>query len=166
MGLPNKSVVPSAIHVARSLRSAEVDSALAHLKRSPEESKRPPTRMSHHTMNTLNRATITAIAGILCFSSLSSARQVEDWPYERLLKEADVVVVARAVSTVRSKDKWEASVFESNRFVAFETTFDSAAVLKGELAGSFKVFQFFQIFFSDLPTFPDFNRERFSEKCN
>ena len=90
----------------------------------------------------MKRATITAIAGILCFSSISSARQVEDWPYERLLKEADVVVVARAVSTVRSKDKWEAAVFEANRFVAFETTFESAAVLKGELADTFKVLHF------------------------
>ncbi|MGB1889004.1 MAG: hypothetical protein ACPHOK_05305, partial [Akkermansiaceae bacterium] len=87
---------------------------------------------------------VTAIAASLSLSSISSARKVEIWPYEKLLKEADLVVIACAVSKVATDDRWDADVFDSDGFTGVETTFELATVLKGKSGNSFKVLHFQQ----------------------
>ena len=54
--------------------------------------------MKHYTVGINFRVIVTAIAASLSLSSISSARKVEIWPYEKLLKEADLVVIACAVT--------------------------------------------------------------------
>jgi hypothetical protein len=64
-------------------------------------------------------------------SSVASARRIENWPYERLFKEADLVVIAQATSTegcqdVTTANPWQAELLGQN------TTFKVRAVLKGK----------------------------------
>lgn len=84
----------------------------------------------------------TTIAVIFGLSAASSARQIENWPYEKLLKEADLVVIAHAVSTAPSEDKWEGDLFAHDRFIGLETTFELVTVLKGQSADDFKLLHF------------------------
>jgi hypothetical protein len=90
--------------------------------------------MKHYTVRMKFRVFVTAIAASLSLSAISSARKIEIWPYEKLLKEADLVVIARAVSKVATDD--------SDGFSGVETTFELAAVIKGKSANSFKVLHF------------------------
>ena len=98
--------------------------------------------MKHYTARMNFRIFITAIAASLSVTAISSARKIEIWPYEKLLKEADLVVIARAVSKVATDDRWDADVFDSDGFTGVETTFELATVLKGKSANSFKVLHF------------------------
>ena len=63
----------------------------------------------------------------------AAARQIENWSYDRLFKEADVIVIASAKGTVQSEDKasderWKASL------IGQRTTFSVIHTLKGQLA--------------------------------
>lgn len=98
--------------------------------------------MKHYTVRMNFRVFITAFAASFVLSSISFARKIEIWPYEKLLKEADLVVIARAVSKLATDDKWNSDVFDSDRFTAVETTFELATVLKGKSVNSFKVLHF------------------------
>ena len=100
--------------------------------------------MKHYTARMNFRVFVTAIAASFSLSSISSARKIEIWPYQELLKEADRVVIARAVSNLATDDKWNSDVFDSDRFTAMETTFELATVLKGKSGNSFKVLHFQQ----------------------
>lgn len=81
---------------------------------------------------------------ILCTLTPSTgwARKVEDWPYDRLLKNADVVVIARPVSSVECKDEWNERFFDGSRFQSLETTFEVASTLKGKSPESLKLLHF------------------------
>jgi hypothetical protein len=60
----------------------------------------------------------------------ADARRLPDWPYDRLLKEADLVVVAAAVKSEPAADKLEGDyAFELD---GINTRFTVKAVLKGE----------------------------------
>lgn len=85
--------------------------------------------------------------------SANWARQIEDWPYARLLEEADLVVIGRAVSSDESTDEWEAPFFEASRFQAFETTFEVFSTLKGKAPESIKLLHF--KYREAAPTFND-----------
>ena len=66
------------------------------------------------------------------FVAAATARQIENWPYERLFKEADLVVIASAQGTVASDDKasderWKASL------IGQHTTFSVINTLKGQV---------------------------------
>lgn len=72
------------------------------------------------------------ILGILLAPSTTWARKVEDWSYDRLFKEADLVVIADALGFSASKQEWPGKTFEQDRFEGVETTFHANSVLKGE----------------------------------
>lgn len=63
----------------------------------------------------------------------AAARHVENWAYDRLFKEADVIVIASAQKTVDSDDaapvRWKRSL------VGQRTTFSVIETLKGTLPG-------------------------------
>jgi hypothetical protein len=82
---------------------------------------------------TLSCLSAGAVLGLL--AAPVSGRLIENWPYERLLKESDLVVIARAEGTVDTKDRFDKSGWKVE-FIGQETTFTVAAVLKGKhLAG-------------------------------
>ena len=76
------------------------------------------------------------------FVASATARQIENWPYERLFKEADVIVIASAQGTVESDDKaaderWKASL------IGQHTSFAVINTLKGQVDnGPIKVLHF------------------------
>lgn len=69
---------------------------------------------------------------VALFVASAAARQIENWSYDRLFKEADVIVIASAQGTVQSEDKasderWKASL------IGQHTTFSVVQTLKGQL---------------------------------
>ena len=76
---------------------------------------------------------LTALA-ILAFPGLSHARLLPSWPYEKLLKEADLVVIVKAVESKDTKDVLKDNPWKVE-FQGMETTFSVEAVLKGKVEG-------------------------------
>ena len=66
--------------------------------------------------------------------ALSSARKVEDWPYERLFKESDLVIIGSVEGWGSAKVEWPEKIFDKARFKAKKTAFHPRSVLKGEPA--------------------------------
>ena len=58
------------------------------------------------------------------------ARLLENWPYDRLFREADVVVIAKAVSVADSGESLPDNPWKAD-FQGVTTTFNVGAVLKG-----------------------------------
>ena len=52
----------------------------------------------------------------LLVSSMAFSRQVEDWPYERLFKESDLVVIAHVQGRGVTKKEWDEKFFDKGRF--------------------------------------------------
>ena len=52
------------------------------------------------------------IVANLLLASAASARQIENWSYERLFEEADVVIIAGAIKTVPTDATWTETLFE------------------------------------------------------
>ena len=61
-----------------------------------------------------------------------SARKSEDWPYERLFKESDLVVIAHVQGWGVTKKEWNEKFFEKTRFEGVTTIFGANFVLKGD----------------------------------
>jgi hypothetical protein len=61
-----------------------------------------------------------------------SGRLLENWPYERLFKEADLVVIARAESTTDTKDRFKPELWKV-QFLGQDTVFAVQSTLKGKL---------------------------------
>ncbi len=66
--------------------------------------------------------------------SLSFARKVEDWPYERLFKESDLVMIGSIQGWRTAKAEWPEKIFDKVRFKGEKTAFHPRSVLKGEPA--------------------------------
>ena len=66
--------------------------------------------------------------------SLGFARKVEDWPYERLFKESDLVMIGSIQGWRTAKAEWPEKIFEKERCEAKMTAFHPRAGLKGEPA--------------------------------
>ena len=84
-------------------------------------------------MKYLKRIFIIAIIFNLCIPSAAFSRQVEDWPYERLFKESDLVVIAHVQGRGVSKKEWNEKFFDKGRFEGVKTIFGAAFTLKGDL---------------------------------
>jgi len=81
-------------------------------------------------MRTLLAAMLLIVMNIL---SSAAAREIESWPYDRLFKEADIVVIAAAQKSIDSDDvppdgPWKRSL------VGQRTNFAVISTLKGKLA--------------------------------
>jgi hypothetical protein len=80
------------------------------------------------------RLLILALASLATWASTAEARVVPAWPYDKLLADADLVVIGRAVS---SADTGETLPDNSwGKLLGVETSFQPQAVLKGKLAGN------------------------------
>ena len=78
------------------------------------------------------------------FVGSAAGRQIEDWSYDRLFKEADLVVIASAQETADSDDpapddRWK------TRLVGQRTTFSVITTLKGQHEDSEMTVQHFRL---------------------
>jgi hypothetical protein len=73
---------------------------------------------------------LAAAATLTLFSHRAGARALPSWPYERLLKEADVVVIAKASSVTDTGETTRDNPWKAE-FVGLNTTFEVQATLKG-----------------------------------
>ena len=83
----------------------------------------------------MKQLTTLSAAAILCSLFVPSsvrARKVEIWEYDRLLKEADLVVIGIPQGDAPGRHQWSEQVFDQNRFEGVVTTFGIKAVLKGK----------------------------------
>ena len=80
------------------------------------------------------RSLIATFLYFLFTLSLSFARKVEDWPYERPFKESDLVMIGSIQGWRTAKAEWPEKIFEKERFEAKMAAFHPRSVLKGEPA--------------------------------
>jgi hypothetical protein len=73
-----------------------------------------------------------ALIGLLATAALGG-RKIEDWPYERLFKEADLAVIAGAEGTIDTKDQLKHKEWANVEFIGQESTLKVQSVLKGSL---------------------------------
>lgn len=77
------------------------------------------------------RSAVLILFSIL-FASSTFARQVEEWPYERLFKESDLVVIAHVQGWGVTKKEWNEKFFDKTRFEGVKTIFGANFSLKGD----------------------------------
>jgi hypothetical protein len=82
----------------------------------------------------MHRLLLPSALAMLALPALAHSRLVPDWPYEKLLKEADVVVIGKAVTSKDTKDVSKDNPWKVE-FQAVETTFSVEAGLKGKVEG-------------------------------
>jgi hypothetical protein len=73
-----------------------------------------------------------SMAGVIALSVPAHARLIPSWPYERLFREADLVVIAIAEETNDTKDRFSAEGWKVE-FVGQDTRFAAKSILKGKL---------------------------------
>ena len=73
-----------------------------------------------------------AIICSLLIPSIAFSRQVEDWPYERLFKESDLVVIAHVQAWGATDEEWNEKLFDKGRFEGVMTVFGANFALKGD----------------------------------
>lgn len=66
------------------------------------------------------------------------ARLLENWPYERLFKEADLVVIATSGETTDTKDRFSAKGWKVE-LVGQDTQFVAQSILKGKMGADKKL---------------------------
>lgn len=61
----------------------------------------------------------------------ASARRIEDWPYDKLFKESDLVVIATVKGSNDNGEKAKLGGWDVN-FIGVDTTFEVQSTLKGK----------------------------------
>ncbi len=83
-----------------------------------------------------------SVAGVVILAaSVAEARLLESWSHKRLMKEADLVVIARAKSTADADDRLKDNPWEAT-FLGQTTTLEVKAVLKGKAGDTIKVLHY------------------------
>jgi hypothetical protein len=67
-------------------------------------------------------------------SGTASARLLEDWSYKRLVKKADLVVIATVIASEKSSDSFTHQSWPL-KFTGLNTTFKVKLVMKGKVKG-------------------------------
>jgi hypothetical protein len=82
----------------------------------------------------MRRHKLTTCLSLLTLGILAPmlpARGLEDWPYDRLFKEADLVVIAKAKSSESCDDKTTDNIWKAE-FLGVNTAFSIKTILKGK----------------------------------
>lgn len=81
----------------------------------------------------LKKLVLSLVSSILLclISSVAAGRLVEGWPYERLNKEADLIVIGTAVVTKDTSDSFIDERWPLE-FIGVNTTFEVMQILKGK----------------------------------
>jgi hypothetical protein len=98
----------------------------------------------HHLVTTflvLTTFCLACVAGYRQPESTAKGRLIENWPYERLFENAELVVLARAVSNVDSPDRTKDNPWEIE-FRGVNTTFEVSSKLKGNTGPTITVRHF------------------------
>jgi hypothetical protein len=89
----------------------------------------------------MTRAIVGAMT-LLLVASAASARLVPHWPYDKLAREADAILIAGPMSSADTNDVSSEVAFRTE-LVGVDTTFRVRGVLKGKFDGeSFKLLHF------------------------
>ena len=83
-------------------------------------------------MNNLKPTFALVVICSLFIPSISFSRQVEDWSYERLFKESDLVVIAHVQAWGATDEEWNEKFFDKVRFEGVMTVFGANFALKGD----------------------------------
>jgi hypothetical protein len=81
---------------------------------------------------------LSVMAVFAFFVAPTSARRIENWPYERLFKDSDLVIIGTAESTADTKDRFKNKEWNVE-FIGQETTLTVRTALKGDMKGKKKV---------------------------
>ena len=112
---------------------------------------------------TFSTRTLLSLAILLLPFSNLWARRVEDWPYQKLLEQSHLVVIASVQTSVATSEKWQEKYFAPERFTALKTTFRVNAVLKGSATETIDVLHFKysdkKTPYQDGPTLVSFDKE-------
>ena len=84
--------------------------------------------------NETMKKSITTLLVYTFVVSVGFARKVGDWSYERLFKEADLVMIGSVEGWGSTKAQWSEKIFDKARFEATKTAFTPLSILKGEPA--------------------------------
>jgi len=79
------------------------------------------------------RSLIAIFLSFLFTFSLGFARKVEDWSYERLFKEADLVMIGSVEGCGSTKAQWPEKIFDKVRFEGEKTAFHPVRSLRVNL---------------------------------
>jgi hypothetical protein len=91
--------------------------------------------------STVAAACLVAVL-LVAVPPLASARLLPNWPYEKLFKEADLVVIAEATAVADSGEKTRLGGWDAE-FIGMNTTFTPKHVIKGTLkADTFRVLHY------------------------
>jgi hypothetical protein len=82
-------------------------------------------------MRTFKLTTLPSLLALGIVAPMLSARAIENWPYDRLFKEADLVVIARATSSESCDDKTTHNIWKAE-CLGVNTAFSVKTVLKGK----------------------------------
>lgn len=72
---------------------------------------------------------------VLIFPNYCFARGIEDWPYEKLFRESDLVIIAEAVSSVDTGESTKDNIWKAE-FLQVKTTFAVRLLFKGSHKGN------------------------------
>lgn len=84
-----------------------------------------------------------SLLAALFFAALSSGRQVEQWPYSRLMSESDVAVIA-TVTSFEDNDSPAVGPLLGMPVIGQTTTFEVQATLKGDPVQTIRLMHFRQ----------------------
>jgi hypothetical protein len=84
------------------------------------------------------------LLAFLSFPALSDARPVPAWPYEKLFKQSDLVVIAHPTESVDVKDRMKENPMKID-FMGINTTLKIVHVAKGNLKSSNLTFLHYRI---------------------
>jgi hypothetical protein len=82
----------------------------------------------------MKRFTIVSATVFLIGPNWCDARLIEPWPYDRLMKEADLVVIAQPQTVADSGETTTKNLWKV-KFVGVNTTFTINSILKGKHEG-------------------------------
>jgi hypothetical protein len=82
------------------------------------------------------------IIACVLFSNTASARKVEDWPYQRLFQQADIVVIAGAIDSVSHEENWTEPLFDPKQFKGVSTQLRVISTVKGTPTQIIKVLHY------------------------
>ena len=77
---------------------------------------------------------VIALISLAIGANIASARLIPHWPYDKLAREADLIVIAKAEASVDTSDILTNEPFKTE-LVGMETKLTVRAVLKGKFEG-------------------------------
>jgi hypothetical protein len=80
----------------------------------------------------MSRTLLLFAVAVSAIGTMAHARILDPWPYDRLMKEADLVVIATPVQNKGSTDTFQVENWKG-KFHRIETVFEPGALLKGKL---------------------------------